>query len=289
MRPCGHIRDGTRYAGYASNDLGNTDLRSGHLRFRGALITSPSIASCNQHLTPNHHSVFYHGECGLLHPLALGCSLDDGQRGSGKLLIDIVSVTSPRTDRKTQTAITRLLGPGFGIVAAIFICLVVAGSLLGNSFVAGRMAVAAANQNWLPRMLSVVGRVGIGRGAERSQENSRKVSGSDAPINAIVLSTVLSAIYILLGNFRALLTFNGLGEYTFFFLTVLGALILRYREPHLERPYKTFALIPVIFALVSGFVVVRGAAFAPAQASILVGLWVLGLVFYWVSRRYWEG
>ncbi|KAH6854037.1 amino acid/polyamine transporter I [Chaetomium sp. MPI-CAGE-AT-0009] len=187
------------------------------------------------------------------------------------------------TDSVAVTAITRLLGPGFGIVAAVFICLVVAGSLLGNSFVAGRMAVAAANQNWLPRLLAVVGRVGTDR--ENAQGDSGKESEAGAPINAIILSTALGAIYILLGNFRALLTFNGLGEYTFFFLTVLGAIILRYRQPQLARPYKPFVLIPVVFALVSGFVVVRGAAFAPTQALILVGLWALGLVFYWARRR----
>ncbi|KAK3300654.1 amino acid permease-domain-containing protein [Chaetomium fimeti] len=187
------------------------------------------------------------------------------------------------TDSVAVTAITRLLGPGFGIVAAVFICLVVAGSLLGNSFVAGRMAVAAANQNWLPRPLAVVGRVGPDR--EHAQSDPDKESEPDAPINAIILSTALAAIYILLGNFRALLTFNGLGEYTFFFLTVLGAIILRYRQPELARPYKPFVLIPIIFALVSGFVVVRGAAFAPTQALILVGLWALGLVFYFVRRR----
>jgi amino acid transporter len=171
-------------------------------------------------------------------------------------------------------------------VAAILICLVVAGSLLGNSFVAGRMAVAAANQNWLPRMLGVVGKVGTEQ-QERSQESSdpHKAPDSDAPINAIILSTLLSAAYILLGNFRALLTFNGLGEYTFFFLTVLGAIILRFREPGLERPYKTFILVPIVFALVSGFVVVRGAAFAPTQAIVLVGLWALGLGAYWAQRR----
>ncbi|KAK3309815.1 amino acid/polyamine transporter I [Chaetomium strumarium] len=196
---------------------------------------------------------------------------------------DVVSVT----DSVAVTAITRLLGRGFGIVAAILICLVVAGSLLGNSFVAGRMAVAAANQNWLPRMLSVVGKVGTE--PERSQDDPQKAPDSDAPINAIILSTVLSAAYILLGNFRALLTFNGLGEYTFFFLTVLGAIILRYREPDLERPYKTFILVPVVFALVSGFVVVRGAAFAPTQAVVLVGLWALGLGAYWAQKRRLRG
>lgn len=172
------------------------------------------------------------------------------------------------------------------------ICLVVAGSLLGNSFVAGRMAVAAANMNWFPRLFSVVGRVGVGstqsNGDESSDDNTKPVQ-SDAPINAIILSTILSSLYILLGSFRALLTFNGLGEYTFFFLTVVGAVVLRYREPGLERPYKPFVLVPVTFALVSGFVVVRGAIFAPGQAVVLFGLWDLGLVFYlarrWVQER----
>jgi amino acid transporter len=145
------------------------------------------------------------------------------------------------------------------------------------------MAVAAANQNWLPRPLSVVGRIGTHR--QGVEEDPDKEPESDAPINAIILSTALGAIYILLGNFRALLTFNGLGEYTFFFLTVLGAIILRYRQPGLARPYKPLILIPVIFALVSGFVVVRGAAFAPTQALILVALWALGLAFYWNQRR----
>lgn len=183
-----------------------------------------------------------------------------------------------------QTAITRLLGPAFGVVAAVLICLVVAGSLLGNSFVAGRMAVAAANQSWLPRVLGVVGRLGARK--EAADEDPQKATESDAPVNAILLSTVLAALYVLFGSFRALLTFNGLGEYTFFFLAVLGATVLRYREPHLERPYKPFVLIPVIFALVSGFVVVRGSAFAPTQALVLVGLWVLGLGYYWIRKRY---
>ncbi|KAH8434469.1 uncharacterized protein LDX57_012114 [Aspergillus melleus] len=193
------------------------------------------------------------------------------------------------TDSVAVTAITLLLGRGFGILAAIVICLVVAGSLLGNSFVAGRMVVAAANLNWLPRFLGFVGHVGI-----KSNESNNAAFGtstpgrSDAPINAIILSTGLPILYILFGNFRALLTFNGLGEYSFFFLTVLGAIVLRFREPELRRPYKPLILVPGVFAVVSGFVVVRGAVFAPLQAIILAVLWILGFGFYLVSRRWRE-
>ena len=146
------------------------------------------------------------------------------------------------------------------------------------------MTVAAANNNWLPRFFSVVGRVGIKPRPAIDSSDSSASFESNAPLNALLLSTLLSTLYILFGNFRALLTFNGLGEYTFFYLTVMGAIILRTREPNLHRPYKPFVLIPVIFAVVSLFVVVRGAIFAPIQAGILVVVWVVGGIFYWVRR-----
>lgn len=199
----------------------------------------------------------------------------------------------------TKTAITRLLGRGFGIVAAILICLVVAGSLLGNSFVAGRMAVAAANSNWFPRFFASVGYIGLKPRTEAEEEEEPSspdempsppcAAKSDAPINAILLSAILSALYILLGNFRALLTFNGLGEYSFFFLTVSGAIVLRYREPDLRRPYKPFILVPIVFAIVSGFVVIRGAFFAPVLALVVIVVWVIGLGFYWIRKTLGAG
>lgn len=138
------------------------------------------------------------------------------------------------------------------------------------------MTVAAAHSNWIPQAFTVVGKLG----AQSASDGS-----SDAPINAIVLSTTLATIYILFGNFRALITLNGLGEYSFFFLTVLGAVILRFREPDLDRPYRPWILNHVAFLLVSGFVVARGATFAPFQAVVIISLWALGLVFYRARQR----
>jgi amino acid transporter len=178
------------------------------------------------------------------------------------------------------------MGREFGIIVAVLICLVVAGSILGNSLVVGRMTVSAANKGWLPGFFSVVGRVGLTSARDVDEEGRPVENRRDAPINAIILNIIVSAVYIFVGSFRALLTFNGLGEYAFFFLAVLGAIILRFREPQLRRPHKPFILIPIIFALVSGFVVVRGAVFAPIQSIILVGLWTVGLIFYFVRKRW---
>ncbi|KAI9163672.1 b(0,+)-type amino acid transporter [Paramyrothecium foliicola] len=194
------------------------------------------------------------------------------------------------TDSVAVTAMTRLVGPALGIVAAVFICLVVAGSLLGNDFVASRMTVAAANKKWFPALFKVVGRVGVEPRSDPAAAPSGNTSKSrsDAPINAIILTAVLSTFYILFGDFRTLLTLNGLGEYSFFLLTVLGGVILRYREPELHRPYKPLIIIPLIFVLVSGFVVVRGAVFAPVQALILVVIWILGVAFYWAKKLWFD-
>ncbi|OJJ54523.1 hypothetical protein ASPSYDRAFT_160473 [Aspergillus sydowii CBS 593.65] len=196
---------------------------------------------------------------------------------------DVVSTT----DSVAVTAFNHLLGPGVGLVAAGLICLVVAGSLLGSAFVGSRMTVAASNKNWLPRFLGQVGYVGL-RSESRSDTESddAPTTESDAPLNALIFSTLCSSLFIIFGNFRALVTFNGLGEYSFFFLTMVGAIVLRIREPKLHRPYKPSILIPAVFTIVSGFVVARGAIFAPFQAAVLIAVWGLGLVFYW-ARRWW--
>jgi L-type amino acid transporter 9 len=166
------------------------------------------------------------------------------------------------------------------------------------------MTVAAANNNWFPRIVGTVGCIGsfkVTKASEESDSLDEAMDNGESPMyvltalsfrlllmatsNALILNTVLSAIYILLGNMRILLTLNGLAEYAFFFLTVLGAIILRFREPDLPRPVKPFILIPILFAVISGFVVVRGAVFAPIQAAVLVGIWVVGVIFYFV--RLW--
>jgi amino acid transporter len=180
--------------------------------------------------------------------------------------------------------VTHFLGKGVAYFATVLICLVIAGSALGNSFVAGRMTVAAANNNWIPRLLGSVGQVGtfkVTKATEQDEAADDAMDKSESPINALILNTILSAIYILLGNMRILLTLNGLAEYAFFFLTVLGAIILRFREPSLPRPVKPFILIPILFAVISGFVVVRGAVFAPVQAVILASIWLVGAVAYY--------
>lgn len=77
---------------------------------------------------------------------------------------------------------------------------------------------------------------------------------------------------------------KGIAGYVFLFLTVLGVLILRVRQPSLKRPYKPLIWAPIFFCLFSAFIIVRGLIFAPLQGSLLVVLMVVGGIFHFYKR-----
>ncbi|KAF8535140.1 amino acid/polyamine transporter I [Trichophaea hybrida] len=215
------------------------------------------------------------------------------------------------------TAARSLLGFPAAAGIAILVAISCAGSISANVFVTARLTVAASKRGYLPKFFSKVGLIGTrgeGRGCwpfgfpwrqandyvriphVGDSERARGSSGDEGdsineepetvkerwniPVNAMLLNFLLTTTYILTGSFRTLLTFVGMAEYTFFFLTVVGLLILRFREPELRRPYKPIIAVPVVFCLVSAAVLFRTAVFVPLQAVILVLLFVGGVVVH---------
>lgn len=69
-----------------------------------------------------------------------------------------------------------------------------------------------------------------------------------------------------------------MAEWVFYVSTVIGLLILRRREPQLERPYRPTILLPVAFVIVGILVIVRSAMFAPVQSGVLAALLLIGSV-----------
>ena len=102
---------------------------------------------------------------------------------------------------------------------------------------------------------------------------------------ANILALVITLMYIFTGSFRALLTFVGMAEWVFYVSTVIGLLILRRREPQLERPYKPTILLPVTFVIVGTLVIVRSAIFAPVQSGVLASLLILGAIIGTLRSR----
>jgi L-type amino acid transporter 9 len=77
-----------------------------------------------------------------------------------------------------------------------------------------------------------------------------------------------------------------MAQWVFYVSTVVGLLILRRREPQLERPYRSTVVLPVAFVVVGTLVIIRSAMFAPVQSGLLAGLLAVGALVSLLRNRY---
>lgn len=214
------------------------------------------------------------------------------------------------TLNSTNTVAVKFGSKVFGPVGSLILALIVSASCFGalnaTTFTSGRLVYVAGKEGYLP---SIFGKIGFGMETENAASTLRtrnwaskrlaKMFGDQetglffTPINAMILNALLTTSYVLVGEFGTLLTFYGVAGYTFYFLTVLGLIVLRVREPNLERPYKTWITTPIIFCCVSLFLLSRAVFAQPLQTVIVIGFVLVGVpIYYWrirgrdkVSRR----
>ncbi|KAL4871987.1 hypothetical protein BDV12DRAFT_183279 [Aspergillus spectabilis] len=180
----------------------------------------------------------------------------------------------------------------FGSIGALVFALVVSASCFGalnaTIFTSGRLVYAAGKEGYLPSLFGNLWTQEFppNRLQNRSWANNfvfcqRSWIGY-TPINAMALNSSITLLYIVVGEFKTLVTFYGVAGYTFYFLTVLGLIVLRIREPHLERPYKTWISTPIIFCCVSLFLLSRAVIAEPLQTLIVVAFIIAGVpVYFW--------
>jgi amino acid transporter len=190
---------------------------------------------------------------------------------------------------------SKVFGPIGSLVFAIIVSLSCFGALNATSFTSGRLVYAAGKEGFLP---AIFGKIGVGSGTEPSMSTLRtrnfmskrlaRMFGDAetglffTPVNAIVFNALITSVYILVGEFGTLVTFYGVAGYTFYFLTVLGLIVLRVKEPHLERPYRTWISTPIIFCCVSLFLLSRAVFAEPVQTLIVVAFVVAGVpIYFW--------
>ncbi|KAI9882419.1 MAG: hypothetical protein M1823_005830 [Watsoniomyces obsoletus] len=217
------------------------------------------------------------------------------------------------TISKSNTVAVQFGHKVFGAVGSAVLAIVVSfscfGALNATTFTAGRLIYSAGKEGHLP---SFFGRLGLGSSSSTSffRRTSRSRSSSRSsqrhflskflldeagigftPIHALILNASLTSLYILLGDFGQLITFYGVAGYIFYFLTILGLIILRVKEPGLERPYKTWITTPIIFCCVSLFLVSRAVFAQPIQTGLVGVFMAVGTAVYvWKKQwRRWKG
>jgi len=115
-----------------------------------------------------------------------------------------------------------------------------------------------------------------------------KTNAAGIPRNAIYFQSAIALIYILTSSFKTIVIFAGAMLAFNSFLAILGVFVLRYREPDLPRPYKTwgYPIVPLIYltitAFMLGFVIIN----EPHKAIFGLCVILFGIVFYAVSKRF---
>ncbi|CAO1627427.1 unnamed protein product [Sympodiomycopsis kandeliae] len=159
-----------------------------------------------------------------------------------------------------------IFGSTGGILFAIIVAFSCFGALNSQIYTSSRLVFAAGKEGYLP---SIFGRI-----------NSKTVT----PVYATLFQCVLVILYILFGStFTSLVSFYGVCSYTWYFLTIIGLLRLRIKEPNLERPYKTWLITPILFSTISLFLLILPIFSNPLQAFAAFGFMGVGLPAYFVA------
>ncbi|KAL2760674.1 hypothetical protein ACRALDRAFT_2024610 [Sodiomyces alcalophilus JCM 7366] len=202
----------------------------------------------------------------------------------------------------------KVFGPVGSLVFALVVSASCFGALNSSTFTSSRLIYVAGKEGYIP---SLFGRLGLRSSASHHASSTTTLSthlplqrsrGRAAslarrlladpetgifytPIAALLLNAALTAAYIAVGEFATLITFYGVAGYTFYFLTVLGLIILRVKEPALERPYRTWITTPVIFCCVSIFLLSRAVFAQPFQTLTVILFVIAGVpVYFWRIR-----
>lgn len=167
--------------------------------------------------------------------------------------------------------VNRVLPEGGGRLIALLICISALGAVNGTIFTGARISYAVGSERqrfrwlgeWHPRL--------------------------STPANALILQGVIACVLVVtLGSFVQAVLYSAAVVYSFYLATSLAVIVLRRREPHVERPFRVtgYPLTPILFAAVCVFLIYSAAIYKPWVAGGAVVLLLLGLpLHHWSANR----
>jgi APA family basic amino acid/polyamine antiporter len=106
------------------------------------------------------------------------------------------------------------------------------------------------------------------------------------PTTAVYVQSTLAILFVLSSTFESILVFAGFTLALNSFATVLGVFVLRWRQPDLPRPYRTYLypLPPLIYLSLTGWTLWFVLVNRPVEGLFGLGIIGSGLVVYFISR-----
>lgn len=115
-----------------------------------------------------------------------------------------------------------------------------------------------------------------------------KLSVHSVPVNGVLFQGVWASILAMSGSFDTLTDYVIFGSWIFYALITSSIFVFRRKYPDANRPYRAwgYPVVPVIFLLVAGWLLINTLITAPQSSFIGLGLILLGLpVYYYLTNR----
>jgi basic amino acid/polyamine antiporter, APA family len=213
--------------------------------------------------------------------------VDDAQRNLPRILI-----TSTLTVMVLYVALNAtflFVAPMSALVGKVEVGYIAAQHVFGAkgasaiSFVLSLLLISTVSAMTIagPRVLQVIGEDYplFGRLARKNEDG--------IPALAIWLQSGLALVFVMVATFQSVLLFSGFVLSLNTLATVVGAFVLRWRQPDLPRPYRIwlYPLPPLVFLGLTVWSLVYIARSQPQEAGFAAALIAAGTVCYLFARR----
>lgn len=115
-----------------------------------------------------------------------------------------------------------------------------------------------------------------------------RLSVTNVPVRALMMQGVFACVLALSGSFDTLTNYVVFGSWIFYALVTASIFVFRRKYPDAIRPYRAFGypVVPVVFLLVAGWLLISTISSEPKQSFIGIFLILAGLpVYYYLASK----
>jgi len=168
-----------------------------------------------------------------------------------------------------HVAANHIFGADGGRIMSGLICLGLVSSISAMTWVGPRVAMVMGEDVKLMAPLAVKSKSGV-------------------PVAALLFQLAVVVVLLLTASFEKVLTYVQFSITLCSFLAVIGVMVLRFTQPDLPRPYRTwgYPVTPLLFLAISAWMMYFIMKDRPTESLYGLGTLLLGLLIYFVSPKF---
>ena len=189
------------------------------------------------------------------------------------LLNAVFLISTPREELSGQLEVAliagkHIFGDNGGRIVGGVICLGLVSAISSMTWIGPRVTMSMGEDHWLLRLLGRKSKEGV-------------------PTAAIILQLVIVNLLLLTGKFDLVVIYIQFTLLLCSLLTVIGVIVLRWRQPQLPRPYRVwvYPLPPIFFSAITIWMMIYLLRSNPRESLAGLATTFIGLLLYFCAKK----